>query len=869
MAALGWRALVAIPAGAVVALGAIVFTGWLTGNSLLLFPVAGAATMTPATALALMVAGAGTLAALAGARGARFVRVAAIALLLAIALFVAAQYASDPASSRPPPMPLPTAIAVALVALLLATFDQPRTRLTGLAVQVLAGALLSLSAAALIAADVDPEAILPAWRFGRMAPTSAIAFFALGVALLTLIARSAWYERVYERRADERILVLTLGIFALAFVALAASALALLQRHLESNVQALFTQAVDDRTAILESVLANRVVRASIVANRPTLAELLDAWEANPGEAVRQRVRAEGVSYLASGFRGLAFLDAHERPIAESGVVAAAPALGVPVRAQRAQSSLLWDDGFVLRVRTPVHAGDRVVGFVVSDQELELLSRLQLEAAHVGRTAEWVLCAPQLDRMACFPQRFDARPEVRERKREPPLPMDLALAGRRGFVNADDYRGERSIAAYAPVGATGLGVVLKMAVEEFHAPLRAQMLQWGQWLAAIALLGALLVASQVRPVVQLLARSEGLARKRAEALARSERGLRELYESLGDGIVVFAPDGSIEFANPAAERVFGYAPGELAGKPVSILIPAGGLREANVAATRRFVESGASELVGRRGLVYPALRRDGRRIDIEFSLAEMRQEQAVKLVGVVRDVSERTALERMKSEFIAAVSHELRTPLTSIIGALELLREAELRGEEREFLDMAVRNGERLAMLVNDIIDVERIESGALRFEKGRFELAPFLAEAVRVNQPYALAHQVRFMLEEPVPQAELDADRGRLLQVMANLLSNAAKFSPEGSEVRVRGRLSGVAVRVEVEDRGRGIPPEFQPRVFDKFAQADASDSRDKGGSGLGLAICKGIVERSGGRIGFASRAGEGTTFWFELPAA
>jgi len=293
-----------------------------------------------------------------------------------------------------------------------------------------------------------------------------------------------------------------------------------------------------------------------------------------------------------------------------------------------------------------------------------------------------------------------------------------------------------------------------------------------------------------------------------------------------------------------------------------------GLREANERATRRFVDSGASELVGQKGLVYPALRHDGSKLDVEFSLAEMRSETGVRLVGLVRDVSERTALERMKSEFVAAVSHELRTPLTSIIGSLELAAEGELPAAEREFVEMARRNSVRLAALVNDVMDAARLDSGVLRFEASRFDAAALAAEAVELNQSYAATRRVTLRLEEPCPAAQIDADRGRLMQVMANLLSNAAKFSPEGGEVRVRVRHAGARVRFEVSDQGRGIPEEFRPRVFERFAQADASDSREKGGTGLGLAIAKGLVERMGGAIGFNSPEGGGTTFWFEMPA-
>jgi PAS domain S-box-containing protein len=882
----GWAPLLAIvlPGAAVALLGAIVLAGWIAGNPDWLLKVHGSATMAAVTAAGLLVAGLGILAAASRTPRARIARHLASATITFLGLAALAQYAFGIALGIDVPESLyqalagagiggrlspPTALAFTLAGILLAVFDRPKGRLGALAVQALAGGLLALGIAALVAHDVTPEGILPWYRFSRMAPTTAAATIALGFAFLALVARSPWYEAVYARRPDERILVLVVGILTFVLVGASAAALAILQRHMEVSVKAAMLSAVDNRVAILQSVFASRATRASIVGTRPSLQALLEQWEGEGTPALRARLRDEAESYLAEGFRGIAFYDEHGRIAAEAGTLAE-PVLEVPLLGQRVDSILLWvDDAFVLRVFAPVHRGGTWVGSVLTEQELELLPRLHFDVDELGASAEWVICARLDAAMGCFPQRFSRFPRVLSRMSgDGALPMDHALEGQRGFMTADDYRARRVIAAYSPVGPTGLGVVLKMDAEEFYAPLRGELGRWAQWFFAMTLLGALLVASQVRPVAQRLVESEALARERAEALARSEAGMRAIYASLGDGVVVFTPRGVIEFLNPAAERIFGYPPGSLIGQHVGVLVPEG-LREANERATQRFVESGESQVLGQTGLVYPALRRDGSRVDVEFSLAQMRSANGARLVGVVRDVSERTALERMKSEFVAAVSHELRTPLTSIIGSLELAAEGDLPAAEREFVDMARRNSVRLAALVNDVMDAARLDSGALSFEASRFDAAGFAAEAVELNQSYAADRRVTLHLEAPAAAAELDADRGRLMQVMANLLSNAAKFSPEGGEVRVRVLREGARVRFEVVDQGRGIPEAFRPRVFERFAQADASDSREKGGTGLGLAIAKGLVERMGGTIGFESAPGRGTTFWFELPAA
>ena len=824
-----------------------------------------------AVATGLMVAGLGALLAMRAGTAWRRARQACAALLAAFGVVTFLQAVTG--VSLPPDLRVspPSAISFVITGALLAAFDRIEDRARGLLVQVLAGALLALALLALILRDVPVEGLMPWYRYSRMAAGTAVGFICIGLALLALIARARWYELLYRGRDDEKILIVGVGILALTLLGTAAAGFVMMQRSLDEAVHDTLLQSARDRVTILDSVFESRITRASIIATRPVVAETLDrSASRRPGDA-RARLQAEAESYLGVGFRGVRFLDATGIEVARSGDFTAEPALEVALASRRAPASLLWSDGFILRVVSSVWLDGRPVGSVVSEQELELLSRLHFGPNELGDTAEWVLCAGRGERMSCFPTTPRGRPFETPRSRDGvSLPMDHALAGQAGVINSFDYRGERVIAGYSPVASTGLGIVLKVAAEEIYAPLRDKLATWTQWFLAMAILGSLLVASQVRPVAQRLVRSENLARDRAEALSRSEAALRNLYASLGDGILVMRPDGTIEFLNPAAEQLFGYPRGELVGKPVSLLVPEGKLRAANAAATARYLGGESSKVVGRTDMVYPALRRDGSRFDLEFSLAEMRTAEGPRLVAVARDISKRAELERMKGEFVAAVSHELRTPLTSILGSLEILREeAKLAEPERGFLDMAWRNSERLAALVNDVIDTQRLEAGTLKFDHTDFALEPFLREAVDMHQPYGHARGISMRLDAPVPAVTLHSDRGRLMQVMANLLSNAAKFSPDGAEVHVRAQRTGQRVRVEVIDRGRGIPDEFRPRVFEKFAQADAGDSREKGGSGLGLAICKALIERMGGAVGFDSRLGEGTTFWFELPAS
>lgn len=245
--------------------------------------------------------------------------------------------------------------------------------------------------------------------------------------------------------------------------------------------------------------------------------------------------------------------------------------------------------------------------------------------------------------------------------------------------------------------------------------------------------------------------------------------------------------------------------------------------------------------------------------------------RAIRMTGLTWDITESQRVERMKNEFVATVSHELRTPLTSIRGSLGLVS-AGVAGKLPEraagLIDMALNNCERLTLLINDILDMEKLESEKQRFDVRRMNVSELVKRSMEENAGFAQSLSVHFVTPEPLCRTDVLVDPGRFLQVMANLLSNASKFSPAGAAIEVTARCNQGRVRVAVRDYGKGIPPEFQPRIFQKFSQADSSDSRSRAGTGLGLAISRAIVERLGGRIGFDTGPG-GTTFYFELPDA
>ncbi|RPY88598.1 ATP-binding protein [Pseudomonas aeruginosa] len=252
------------------------------------------------------------------------------------------------------------------------------------------------------------------------------------------------------------------------------------------------------------------------------------------------------------------------------------------------------------------------------------------------------------------------------------------------------------------------------------------------------------------------------------------------------------------------------------------------------------------------------------------AMPQPRADDSILWHGFITDITQRKHLEQMKNEFVSTVSHELRTPLTSIAGSLGLINGEALGpvpNAMREMLSIAQSNSQRLRQLIDDLLDMDKLLAGKMNFIPQQLDIDSFLAECVTSHQGFARQHDVQLTYTGG-PVAQITADPMRLQQVLSNLLSNALKFSPAGSQVLLSAQALGGQIRILVVDQGPGVPAEFVDRLFEKFSQADASDRRQKGGTGLGLAISKELMERMGGCIGFYPRPGGGSVFWVELPA-
>ncbi|HZS68952.1 MAG TPA: PAS domain-containing sensor histidine kinase [Burkholderiales bacterium] len=354
------------------------------------------------------------------------------------------------------------------------------------------------------------------------------------------------------------------------------------------------------------------------------------------------------------------------------------------------------------------------------------------------------------------------------------------------------------------------------------------------------------------------------ARRQIEA---SGRKLALFFERSPIAVLELDAKGVIQEMNHAGELLFGFAAAELIGQTVKTLVlakyqPDFDAEWTKLVATRRPLA----------GLKVRNPRRDGLTVVCEWTVTPLvnPEGELISVIAQGRDITAQLEAERLKKEFTSTLSHELRTPLTSIIGSLQLINAGVLGDVPKdvaELTEVAERNGQRLLDLINDILDIEKIESGKLTLNPQVIRVDELVREAMVLNKGFGDRFKVRFEARGELSPREVTADHKRLLQVMTNLLSNAAKFSPEGQVVEITTEERADCLRVAVHDRGPGIPESFKARVFGRFNQADSTTSRQKGGTGLGLAICKRLVEMMQGRIGFQDREGGGTTFWFELP--
>lgn len=344
-----------------------------------------------------------------------------------------------------------------------------------------------------------------------------------------------------------------------------------------------------------------------------------------------------------------------------------------------------------------------------------------------------------------------------------------------------------------------------------------------------------------------------LTRKAAEnKLRESEEYKTAIFQAANDCIITLDNQNKIVSFNLQTIKEFGYSAEKLIYLDIHNLVPK---LDLNIYTIKSNIDLDARR---ENGIFFP----------VEISISRMKINQKDMAVIVLRNVTERKRIERMKNEFISVVSHELRTPLTSIRGALSLIAGGMVGKppvEMQKLLDIANNNCERLLLLISDILDVEKLQESKMNFKIVNF--LDLVKEAVSNNKPYSQKFNVTLELHENNEDIQLKVDPDRLMQVLNNLISNAIKFSDPHESVVITIKKYKESMRFLITNKGPGIPIDLQVHIFDKFVQADTSTTRSKGGTGLGLNISKTIIERLGGTLNFISKINEITTFYFDLP--
>jgi PAS domain S-box-containing protein len=400
-------------------------------------------------------------------------------------------------------------------------------------------------------------------------------------------------------------------------------------------------------------------------------------------------------------------------------------------------------------------------------------------------------------------------------------------------------------------------------------------------------------------LTSVVTRTAELLTKQSEVLRESEMKFRSVAQSANDAIVSADQRGDIIAWNTGAERIFGYREAEVLGKPFTMLMPER-YQHAHEQGLERMRGGGEAKILGKT-LELAGHRKSGQEFPLELSLSGWKTGEGTFYTGIIRDITERKHAEEAlrgltasleqkvrertaelevardqaltatqhKSEFLANMSHELRTPLNAVIGFSEVLLEkmfGEINRKQEEYLGDILGSGRHLLALINDILDLAKIESGHMELDLGTFELPAVLNSTFTLIRERATRHSIHVSLDIDHRLGRFTADERKLKQILLNLLSNAVKFTPDDGALSLKAVLQDDGVEISVSDTGIGIEPEFQQKIFDEFIQV-GDHLRKREGTGLGLALTKKFIELHGGRIWVQSAKGQGSTFTFTLP--
>ena len=582
--------------------------------------------------------------------------------------------------------------------------SQPRSDWLSPALATLVGVVGAL---ALVGYLFELHLVFARYPLGLVALHTAVGLVALSVGLWLQLLREDRVPFWTRLEPQDRITLGSVATLTLVALAVAVSVFAALQARVTQALSDGLATALRYRVLLAEEAIEAGLERTRILAGRPAPARLLRriAERPNDSEALAQLSQSVA-SLIADGYLAASYYDAAGRELVSAGRRAQTPVLAVPLRGVSG-AELAWQEQSVVTGHYPISDPGGAVGSALVRSPLPAFDALLNDTYRFGASGESAVCARQGERLGCFPQPRIPKVHFVPLKTADGelLPMSRGLAGETGVSLTSDFRGQRVMAAYSPIGRYGLAMVVKIDTAEFYAPVRERLQFVLPILVVLVAAGTFLLRIGVQPLADRLARSERDAQERHHAL-------EAMMANVADGIMLLDADGTIRSWNAAAEHLFGYLMSEVVGRNVSILVPVE-LRESNIASTRRFLSTGQSNVVGQGNLSYPALRKDGSRFELEFAVTRMGSGKTPQLVAVFRDITERKAAEHRLSRLA------LYDALTGLPNRASFERRVE------EALQRRRRGDTQLAILLMDVDNFKRVND-SLGHAAGDLLLAGF-----------------------------------------------------------------------------------------------------------------------------------------------
>jgi signal transduction histidine kinase/FixJ family two-component response regulator/HPt (histidine-containing phosphotransfer) domain-containing protein len=744
---------------------------------------------------------------------------------------------------------------------------------------------LMIAAASLADRLLDLEAVYDWGRINRIPPQVALG--------LLLLAGTAWYQRreweeLPREAADPAESLVRIGTILLVAVSLLAGSTGLIsmRRGIEDMLRANLLANLHNFESDFEAAIDRRLAFGRLVVTRPDLLSAVRALTASPDDAQRRQDLQTVIagSFVGPDLKGIRILDPAGRVLATAGHIADHPAMTRELDGTGG-AQLVWENQLLLDVSADLVEGEKSFGRIVIEQDLPILDRLGAQAAALGASGKGTICSlmpNDVSRMECLPDRGSAAPF------EITLPQGGHVRGLFGTIDDPNGHGSRVLAGFEPIDRFHLIISMKVDTADLFAPVRERIRVALPILIGLILAGSLLLHRRVIPLARLLVEREREAQAHGSALKVSRleldgksRVLDVAFNNMAQGLVLYDGNHRLRAFNRQYERLIGFPPNFLraglshaAVRKRSVEFGGGALEEGIALLLTLGAAEAGRQVVERR-------LSDGRIIEIthepleegggvltfsDVSLARAADE----VLRVAKEEAE--AANRAKSEFLSMMSHEIRTPMNGVLGMIRLLLRTELQPKQWKFADTARGSAEALLAILDDILDLSKLEVRRLVLENIACDFEDLVDSVMTLSTPRAQEKAIQLRLERAsdVP-CWIETDGTRLRQILLNLLGNAVKFTDHGSvTLRVAARRAEqdrLILVIEIADTGIGIAPEVLPTLFTRFTQADSSISRKFGGTGLGLAIAKQLTELMGGTLSVDTVLGIGSTFRIELP--